>query len=637
MKIRQFKKSAAIALAMALLTTAIMPSFAGVAKASSTTETITSTTASTDGQPGTPPSDGGPGGGGTPPSDGGPGGGGTPPSDGGPGGGGTPPSDSGTGSDNGAPAGGNGGAPGGAPGGGANTMTYDYTGTLSGALTADGEAKTSEGETYTASTADQNAALVQNSGTLTIKNDTFIKSGDDTNGDNCNFYGLNSILLAVNSNSAAYISKSSLSADSEGSNGIFSTDNATVYANDNTIDTTKGNSRGLDATYGGTIIANEMTISTQGDHSAAVATDRGGGSISVTNCTLSTAGSGSPLLYSTGDIEADNVTGTAIGSQIAGMEGYNTILIHNSTLTSELEDATASDPMADGIIIYQSTSGDAEASTGEIATFEASNSTLKSAIASGAMFYFTNTKANVVLSDTTLDFDSSKANLINIQGNDANNWGTAGSNGADVTFTGLSETLSGNIDVDTISSLNLYLLEGSAYTGTASISANAVNTNVSEAPITVNLDSTSKWVVTGDSVITNLNAEDGASIIDEEGKTVTIIANGKIVVTGNSSYTITVNGSYSEEVTTDSNNALSTTYIDRSGFDEYYALETTFGTNGTADAKEEATEAETEETVPETTAPEENTSNHASAVLYVVILAVIVLGGSGIFIYKRRK
>ena len=321
--------------------------------------------------------------------------------------------------------------------GGADTMTYDYKGTYSGMLTADGTSVTSDNETYAASETDQNAALVQNAGTLKISNGKFTKSGDDNNGDNCNFYGVNSILLAVNSGSAAYISGSSLSADSEGSNGIFSTDNAAVYANDNKISTTAGNSRGLDATYGGTIIANLMTISTQGEHSASIATDRGGGAISVTNSKLSTAGSGSPLLYSTGDIEVDNVTGTASGSQIAGMEGLNTILIYNSTLTSTNTGKTASDPMADGIIIYQSTSGDAESTTGDTATFEASNSTLKSAITEGTMFYLTNTKANIVLSNTVLDFDSSKANLLTVQGNDSNNWGTAGSNGAEVQFTGL--------------------------------------------------------------------------------------------------------------------------------------------------------------------------------------------------------
>ena len=79
---------------------------------------------------------------------------------------------------------------------------------------------------------------------------------------------------------------------------------------------------------------------------AIVATDRGGGSISLADATLSTAGSGSPLLYFTGDIQVNNVSGTSSGSQIAGMEGLNTILIKDSTLESTVTGKTASDPIA---------------------------------------------------------------------------------------------------------------------------------------------------------------------------------------------------------------------------------------------------------------------------------------------------
>ena len=137
-------------------------------------------------------------------------------------------------------------------------MTYDYSGALSGALTADGAEKSSDGESVGADTADENAALAENGGALTITNGTLSKSGDDTDGDNCNFYGINSILLAVGESSSAKISDSTLTASSQGSNGIFATDSATVYASGDTISTTADNSRGLDATYGGTIVANDM-------------------------------------------------------------------------------------------------------------------------------------------------------------------------------------------------------------------------------------------------------------------------------------------------------------------------------------------------------------------------------------------
>jgi hypothetical protein len=536
------------------------------------------------------------------------------------------------------PEGGNGQAPPQVPGG-ADTMSYDYKGDYQAALIVDGKEESHENKTISASSESQNSLLVKNGGTLTFKQGTLKKSGDDTNGDNCNFYGTNSILLAVNKGSMAYIYDSSLLADSEGSNGIFATDQGTVYASNNTITTTANNSRGLDATYGGTIIADKMDISTKGDHSAAIATDRGGGFISASNSTLNTAGSGSPLIYSTGSIEADNVTGTALGSQIAGMEGLNTIRIYNSALTSTNQGTTGSDPVANGIIIYQSTSGDAEASTGDTATFEAADSTLKSAVQDGTMFYLTNTKANVVLSNTVLDFDSSKSNLLTIQGNDSNNWGTSGSNGADVKFTGIEETLSGNIDVDTISSLDLYLLKNTVYTGTTKVTSNTVNTSSSSAPITINLDGTSQWIVTGDSTVTNLNAQSGSSIKDLEGKTVSVVAEGKTVVTGTSAYTVTVTGKYSDVIATDSGNELGTSYIDRAAFDQYYAVTTSFGQNGTSPSGGTEPSAEAVTSVSDETAGShaEKTNNQVAAKIGAAVLCLALAGGIFSWYRKKRK
>jgi hypothetical protein len=237
-------------------------------------------------------------------------------------------------------------------GGGASDSTFDYSGSYSAAKTASGKALTLKNKTISASKSDQNVLLAKDGGTLKAKGVTLKKSGSDENGDNCNFYGLNASVLAVGSKTKAYISDSSITSTSTGSNGIFATDSAKVYANNVKITTKNGqNARGLDATYGGTIYANQMDISTAKEHCAALATDRGGGYISVTNSKLATKGSGSPLLYSTGDIEVENVTGTASGSQIAGMEGLNRILIYNSKLTSTNDNKSGSDPIKNGVIL----------------------------------------------------------------------------------------------------------------------------------------------------------------------------------------------------------------------------------------------------------------------------------------------
>lgn len=329
------------------------------------------------------------------------------------------------------------------------------------------------------------------------------------------YSGSYSVSLTVGEDSTAVIDGTDITVSSSGSNGVFATDSGTALVNDTSIETMADNSRGLDATYGGTILANKITADTQGGHSAIVATDRGVGSISLADATLSTAGSGSPLLYSTGDIQVNNVSGTSSGSQIAGMEGLNTILIKDSTSESTVTGKTASDPIANGIIIYQSTSGDAEASTGEHATFQSVDSTLSSAIGSGSMFYFTNTTADVVLQNTELDFDTDAATITDNA--------AAGSG-----------------------------------TGTAS-----------DAPITVNVDGTSTWVVTKDTTISALNVASGG-----DGNTVTIAANGKTVVSGSGDVTVTVTGSYSTSVSAGSDTELSSDTIDRSEFDSRFGTST---------------------------------------------------------------
>ena len=323
-----------------------------------------------------------------------------------------------------------------------------------------------------------------------------------------------------------------------------------------------------------------------------------------------------------------NVKGTATGSQIAGMEGYNSIQIYNSELISKLTGTTGSDPVANGVIIYQSTSGDAEASTGETANFEAVNSTLKSAT-EGTMFYVTNTEANIILKDNTLDFDSDKAALLTIQGNNANNWGTAGSNGGKVNFIGINQELSGKISVDSISSLNLFLTEETTYNGETEITANEVNTAASETPITVTIDKTSKWVMTADSQITNLNLETGGEIVDEDGKSATIIADGETVVEGTGSTALTVTGTYSTQTNLNENNQLSEPSIDRTDFDQHYHLSTSFtnesNTTKTSNTKNTVAEVTSSVKKPTTAVKSNKQENYP---LWIAFGGVIIIAGA---------
>lgn len=324
--------------------------------------------------------------------------------------------------------------------------------------------------------------------------------------------------------------------------------------------------------------------------SGGVATDRGGGNISVDGGTISIEGSGSPIVYSTGDIEVSDVTGTASESQLVGMEGLITVLIRNSTLSSSQTGKTASDPVADGVIIYQSTSGDAESTTGEAATFQAVDSKLSSAIQSDSIFYLTNTSADVVLKNTELDFASSAARLLYAAGNDANNWGQAGSNGATVKFTGIGQQLADDVVADTISSVDLHLTEGTTWAGAASIEQNAAG-STSDAPMTVNIDGSSQWTVTADSTVSSLNVAEGAKVVDADGKTVTIVAGGQTVVQGDSGLTVTVTGSYSTDYDASEAGSLTSEAIDRTAYDDAFGTDVDDASSDEKDATSQASTA----------------------------------------------
>lgn len=327
---------------------------------------------------------------------------------------------------------------------------------------------------------------------------TITKTGDSSNTDNSNFYGLNAA-VTVQQDSTAKITGGQITTNAEGSNAIFATgENAKITVSGMKIYTKGNSSRGLDATYGGSITASDMYIKTLGVHCAPVATDRGGGTIVIDSSKLFASGDGSPCIYSTGDITAKNCSGKATGSQIAVVEGKNSITLNDCTFIGAGKN---------GIMLYQSTSGDAAVGT---AVFTSEDSTLKTT-SDGPMFYITNTDAVINLKNTKLVFGSGE--LINAAGNNTNNWGKVGSNGGDVTLNADSQTLKGNVTCDDISSVNMDLKNKTSFTG-AIDSENA-------GDVTVTLDNTSEWNVTADSYVT--------AIIDADSSFSNIISNGHTI------------------------------------------------------------------------------------------------------------
>lgn len=352
---------------------------------------------------------------------------------------------------------------------------------------------------YTTSKSDESTIKTSDGGNLTLDKATITKTGDSTNTENSEFYGVNSGILTTK-NSTTTIKDSNITTNAKGANAVFATgENAKVYVSNTTIKTTgESSSRGLDATYGGYIEADNVTISTQGGSCATLATDRGEGTVIAKNSKLSTAGTGSPIIYSTGEITLENSEGTATGSQMCVIEGKNTATIKDSTLQCSGKGNRNNVDNA-GIMIYQSMSGDAGEGTG---TLNASNSTLEiesdsSYYETAPFFFITNTKAVINLENNTLKYGSN----ILLKAEGTSEWGNSGSNGGEVTLNAKSQTLIGNIEADKISTVEINLKENSSLKGT-------INGKNTAKEINLNIDSSSTLTLTGDTYITSLNDED---------------------------------------------------------------------------------------------------------------------------------
>ncbi|MDO5859705.1 hypothetical protein [Methanobrevibacter sp.] len=285
--------------------------------------------------------------------------------------------------------------------------------------------------------------------------------------------------------------------DPSGASDVSGTTEATI--NNVKITTHSDKSRGLDATYNGKITATNVVINTDGQSCAALATDRGEGQVHVTNSEINTgvsknSGRGSPLIYSTGNITAENSKGTSYVSQIACIEGKNSIELTNCDLTGYAEgNRQDGDEYVDlgGVFIYQSMSGDADVGT---SLFTAENSKLSIAEDSSVykeapMFHVTNTACVVDLKNTELSFGS--GTFLQIAGQ--NQWGTTGSNGGVCELNTDNEKIDGNVIVDSISSLN-WTMKNTEFKGAINSTGNT----------TVSVADGSTWTLTGDSSVSSL-------------------------------------------------------------------------------------------------------------------------------------
>lgn len=364
------------------------------------------------------------------------------------------------------------------------------------------ETKTVENEEYLSSEKDENALLIDGDITVDLNNITVEKTGSSDGGDNTSFYGTNSAIITKNGAKVS-IKNSTITTDATGANGVFSyggsattnnssNDGTTIEISDSKITTSQDNSGGIMTTGGGTMIANNLEITTSGTSSAAIRTDRGGGTVTVNKGTYKTTGKGSPSIYSTADITVNDATLIATASEGIVIEGKNKVTINNCDLTDTNNELNGQSTTYKNIFIYQSMSGDA--ATGE-ALFNATDS--KITTNKGNTFYITNTTATITLTNNEIKNNDSTGAFLRAQ---KDSWGNSGSNGGDVTRIMNNQKSFGDIIIDSISTLTMTMKESSYYEGT-------INSDNNAKSIILNLDATSSIKLTGNSYITELNNE----------------------------------------------------------------------------------------------------------------------------------
>lgn len=368
---------------------------------------------------------------------------------------------------------------------------------------------------------DENALRVTGA-SVTLKNVEIMKEeGTSSSTENGDFYGMNAALLATGG-ARVTIEDSSVHSAAPNGNGLFSYGKGTMISAKNVTITTEGShSGGLQTTGGALMEAENVTVSTAGNSSAAIRSDRGGGTVLVKGGTFRTEGYGSPAVYSTARISIEGADLSASRSEGAVIEGKNSIALKNCRMEGNMADTrvmggeTIKEENVHTVMIYQSMSGDAEEGT---SSFSMEGGSLLSH--KGDVFYVTNTDCTIQLDNVKIQNEDPAGALLRISGNSGSRgWGKAGANGGRARFTVQNQQMEGNILVDSISHLSMTLGKNSRWDGALLQETNDQGHD-KDAGADLTIEKGATWNMTADSTVHTLHNE---GKIVTNGHTLTVL------------------------------------------------------------------------------------------------------------------
>lgn len=276
----------------------------------------------------------------------------------------------------------------------------------------------------------------------------------------------------------------------EGSGLYASGEGSSINLVNGTITTDGSTSHGVLVTHQGTVSVENVTIITKGEHSSALATFRGNGTVTAVGGTYTAFGKYSAGIYSAGDVSVTGVVCKSISDNAAVLDGGSRITLKDSVLWAKENR---------GVMIYQTFSSDVPVGPSK---FEMAGGSISAD--DGPIFYVTNTTGSIFLKQVDL-YGSSGILLKVLKGE----WDTdiawaKPTQGGTITLVAENQNLPGDIIVDEFSRLDTTLKNGTTLTG-------AVNADNSGKDVRLTLDATSTWDVTADSYLTMLTFYDGIS------------------------------------------------------------------------------------------------------------------------------
>ncbi|MET8474936.1 hypothetical protein ABZY90_12910 [Streptomyces sp. NPDC006422] len=340
----------------------------------------------------------------------------------------------------------------------------------------DKSVETEAQERFKRTSRDKSVLLVSGSGKLTTRDAKIIKHGGTSSVTASDGHGLNAAVLARDGGTLT-MSGGRMSTQDKGSTGVFASGKdtrATLHSGG--IRTHGSSARGVTAAHGGELDLTYVEIDTAGTQAAPVAVGPGGGKVTVSGGTMTSAGCGSPGVQTAGEVSLSQTLFDLANSEAFTVEAGGSL---------KLKDVRAS-AAAGGVVLrgdgrasYRMTGGALQASDGDIFSVQGAD-------------------ADITL-DGGADVQTKDGKLLRV------------SDGGKAAFRASGEKLKGSVAVAKGGSATLDL------TGSTKLDGKIVGA------ASLTLGPKTEWSVSGDSPLKSIGLADGAKVSD------VIVGNGHTV------------------------------------------------------------------------------------------------------------